>query len=84
MDASLRRQFRIYRALSMETTFSAFNLLNHAYFANPVSYLGSALFGQSTSSANLMLGLGSPTTGLTPLFQSGGPRTIEVGLRFTF
>lgn len=84
IDASVRRQFRLFEGLSMETSISAFNTLNHPTFANPVNYLGSALFGQSTSTANLMLGSGSPTTGLTPLFQSGGPRTIELGLRFTF
>lgn len=84
IDASLRRQFRLFEGLSMETSISAFNTLNHPAFANPVNYLGNALFGRSTSMTNLMLGSGSPTTGLTPLFQSGGPRTIELGLRFTF
>ena len=84
IDASLRRQFRLFRSISAEASISAFNLLNHPAFSNPVSYLGSALFGQSTSTANLMLGSGSPTTGLTPLYQAGGPRTVELGLRFTF
>jgi hypothetical protein len=83
-DLSLRRQFRLYRGSSVEAAVSAFNLLNHPSFANPVSYLGSALFGQPTSMANLMLGAGSPTTGLTPLFQAGGPRTVELSLRFSF
>jgi hypothetical protein len=68
IDLSLRRQFQLFHALSMETSLSAFNALNHPEFSSPVSYLGSALFGQSTSSANLMLGSGSPTTGLTPLY----------------
>ncbi len=36
------------------------------------------------STTNLMLGSGSPTTGLTPLFQGGGPRTVELSLRFSF
>ena len=84
IDANLRREFRLYERLSMEASVSAFNLLNHPTFANPVGYLGSALFGQSTSTANLMLGSGSPITGATPLFQAGGPRTVELGLRFTF
>jgi hypothetical protein len=84
VDASLRRQFRLFHSISAEASVSAFNLLNHPSFSNPVSYLGSALFGQSTSTANLMLGSGSPTTGLTPLYQAGGPRTVELGLHFTF
>jgi hypothetical protein len=84
IDASLRRQFRLYRGSSLEASVSAFNALNHPAFSNPVSYLSSPLFGQPTSMANLMLGSGSPTTGLTPIFQAGGPRTVELGLRFTF
>jgi hypothetical protein len=83
LDASLRRQ-RLYRGSSVEAIASAFNLPNHPAFSNPVGYLGSALFGQSNSMTNLMLGSGSPTTGLMPLFQSGGPRTIELSLRFSF
>jgi hypothetical protein len=84
LDASLRRQFHLYRNSSVEAVVSAFNLPNHPSFANPVSYLGSALFGQANSTTNLMLGSGSPTTGLTPLFQGGGPRTVELSLRFSF
>lgn len=84
IDASLRRQVRLYRGISAEASVSAFNLLNRPSFASPVSYLGSALFGQSTSMTSLMLGSGSPTTGPTPLFQAGGPRTIELSLRFSF
>ena len=84
IDTSLRRQIRLYRGTSVEAVVSAFNLLNQPSFANPVSYLGSGLFGQSTSMTSLMLGTGSPTTGLTPLFQAGGPRTVELSLRFSF
>ena len=84
LDTSLRRQVRLYRGISAEASVSAFNLLNHPSFADPVNYLGSALFGQSTSMTNLMLGSGSPTTGITPLFQAGGPRTVELSLRFSF
>ncbi len=52
------------------------NLLNHANFANPVSNLGSLLFGQSTSTAG---GFGG--------FGFGNPaynRRIDAQLRFTF
>jgi len=33
---------------------------------------------------NLMLGNGSPRSGLTPLFQPGGPRSVEIGLKLRF
>ena len=84
IDASLWRQLRLYRASSLEFSATAFNLSNQASFSNPVSYLGSALFGRPISMQSLMLGSGSPTTGLTPLFQSGGPRTVELSVKFSF
>jgi hypothetical protein len=84
IDASLRRQFRVRGRSSIETAVSAFNLLNHAGFSKPTGYLGSPLFGQPVSMQNLMMGSGNPTNGLTPVFQSGGPRTVEIGVKFTF
>ena len=84
IDASLQRQFRIFGGTSLETSVNAFNLLNHAGFANPVGYLGSPLFGEPVSMQSLMMGSGNPTNGLAPLFQSGGPRTVEIGLKITF
>jgi hypothetical protein len=84
LDASLRRQFRLFGRSSVEASASAFNLLNHASFSNPVGYLGSPLFGQSVSMQNLMMGSGNPTNGLAPIFQAGGPRTVEIGLKISF
>ncbi len=76
--------YRDNRGSLLEATVSAFNMPNRAAFANPVSYTGSALFGQPVSIANFMLGSGTPTTGQTPLFQAGGARTVEVGLKISF
>jgi hypothetical protein len=84
IDASLRRKFRLTDFMTLECSASAFNVFNHASFANPIGYLGSPLFGQPTSMQNLMLGAGTPNSGLTPLFQSGGPRTAEFGVKFSF
>jgi hypothetical protein len=33
---------------------------------------------------NLMLGTGSPGSGLAPMFQIGGSRSVQIALRFTF
>ncbi len=48
------------------------NVTNHGNFADPVRYLSSGFFGESVSLLNLMLGTGSPHSGLTPAFQAGG------------
>jgi hypothetical protein len=84
IDASIRKRFSLREKISMEASAAVFNVMNHPTFATPVSYLGSPLFGQSTSMGNLMLGSGSPGTGLTPVFQSGGPRTVELQIKITF
>ena len=41
-------------------------------------------FGQSTSMLNQMLGTGSPGSGLAPLLQTGGPRSLQGSVRFQF
>jgi hypothetical protein len=84
LDLSLRRSFSIRDRYALEFRAEAFNALNHANFGDPVSVLDSPLFGQSTSMLNLMLGSGSPGTGLTPAFQIGGPRALQFSLRFRF
>jgi hypothetical protein len=84
LDASLRRQVRLHGSLVLDVSASAYNVFNRASFSNPIGYLGSALFGQSTSMQSLMLGSGGPNSGLTPMFQQGGPRTVELGIKFSF
>jgi hypothetical protein len=84
LDVSLRREFALYRRSSLEASLNIFNLPNHPAFADPVPYLSSPLFGQSTSMQNLMLGSGTPNSGLSPLFQGGGARSVELSFRFSF
>jgi hypothetical protein len=83
-DAGLRRAFQCFRGTSLEVGFNIFNVLNHPAFADPVPFLSNPLFGQSTSMQNLMLGSGTPNTGLPPLFQTGGSRSAELSVRFSF
>jgi hypothetical protein len=83
-DLAIRRDFRWRDRYNLQVRLEAFNALNHANFADPTRYLNSALFGQSTSMLNLMLGTGSPGSGLAPILQSGGPRSLQASLRFRF
>ena len=83
-DTTIRRDFRLAARSSLEVGVTVFNVLNRPQFADPVPYLSWPWFGQSTSMQNLMLGSGSPNSGLASLFQPGGARSAEVLFRFSF
>lgn len=78
VDLSIRRRFRLYEGLGLEFRADAFNVLNQANFANPTGVMTSGNFGRSTQI--LSTGLG----GLNPLFQVGGPRSLQLSLRVAF
>jgi hypothetical protein len=81
LDTSLQRRFILWEGGSLEFRADVYNLLNRAHLADPVRFLSSPLFGQPASLLNLVLGAGRPNAGLTPAFQSGGPRAVQLGLR---
>ena len=84
IDLAVRRTFRLAERYSLEMRAEAFNALNQPAFADPVRFLDSPLFGRSPSMQNLMLGSGSPSSGLAPAFQTGGPRSLQLIVRFQF
>ena len=84
LDLAVRREFSAGEHRSLQLRIEAFNALNHANFADPVRFLASPLFGQSGSMLNLMLGTGSPGSGLAPVFQGGGARSLQIAPRFKF
>ena len=84
IDLAVRRDFPIRERQSLQFRLEAFNLLNHPDYGDPNQFLSSPLFGQSASMLNMMLGTGSPGSGLTPLFQSGSSRSIQIVLRYRF
>jgi hypothetical protein len=84
IDLALRREFRWRDKRALQVRIEAYNVLNEANFADPVKYLDSSVFGQSTSMLNLMLGTGSPGSGLAPTLQTGGPRSLQGSVRFRF
>ncbi len=84
LDLSLHRQFKLRRAGATEFRLDGFNVFNRANLSDPVRYLSSPLFGQPASMLNTMLGTGTPSSGLTPMFQSGGARSFQLSLRWRF
>jgi hypothetical protein len=84
LDLALQRDFLVTEHRSLQLRMEAYNALNHPNFADPIPFLASPLFGQSNSMLNLMLGTGSPGSGLAPIFQAGGARSLRFVLRFRF
>ncbi len=78
LDIALRRQFNLTERLNLQFRADAFNLFNQVNFANPTGILTSGNFGRATQI--LASGLG----GLSPLFQIGGPRSIQLALKLQF
>lgn len=76
---SVGRKFPLTDRLALQFRVDAFNFLNHPNFANPAGYIG---FGPTYLESAQMLnnGLG----GLNPLFQEGGPRSLQLSLKLSF
>jgi hypothetical protein len=79
VDATVARQFPLTDRLALQFRADAFNMLNHPNFANPGGFIQ---FGPSGFRAFEMANLG--LGGLNPLFQEGGPRSLQLSLKLTF
>jgi hypothetical protein len=82
-DISLRRQFVISERWRLNLSAQAYNALNNPNFANPSMNEGANLaspnFGVMTRMLNQSFGGGGGS-----LYQSGGPRSVELALRLQF
>ena len=83
-DLGLQRQFRVTEKTSLRFRGEFFNILNHPNFSNPTNTLTSALFGRSTQTLANGLGSGGANGGFNPLYQIGGPRSIQLALKLQF
>ncbi len=79
-DLALRRDFPIHERLRLQFRAEAFNVFNHPNFGSIYNFLfyGPTLFGQASTTLNTSLG------GLSPLYQIGGPRSLQLMLRLNF
>jgi hypothetical protein len=84
IDLTLRRQFKLRERLSLQARADLFNVFNHPNFGSPVNYLSSPQFGQSTQMLAGSLGSGGQGGGLNPLYQIGGPRSVQLALKLQF
>jgi len=84
LDFALRRQFALGEHLKLQFKADFFNIFNHPNFGNPVNMLDNSSFGESIQMLNRSLGSGGINGGLSPIYQIGGPRSIQLAVRLQF
>jgi hypothetical protein len=79
-DLAMRRDFPLHERLKLQFRAEAFNLLNRPNFGYLYSSTSDppSLFGRAESTLNNTLG------GLNPLYQVGGPRSLQLALKIIF
>jgi hypothetical protein len=85
LDFSLAKNFHFGERLRAQFRAEFFNILNHPNFANP--YGGQNGYGQNDPGAYQTFGCGCATPDIAaanPAVGSGGPRSIQLGLKFIF
>ena len=91
-DFAVHREFPIHESLKLEFRAEMFNVVNHPNFGPPLGDLGfpgalNPQFGQSTQMLGQSLGggnLGLGSGAFDPLYQVGGPRSIQFALKLLF
>jgi len=78
MNTAVRREFPLGERLKLQFRAEAFNIFNHPNFGTINPFFFQRTFGQATSTLNASLG------GLSSLYQTGGPRSMQLSLRVAF
>jgi hypothetical protein len=84
VNLALRRRLKLNEQINLQLRAEFINLFNHPNFGDPVGDLSSGFFGHSTSMLGRSLGSGGGNGGLSPLYQLGGPRAIQLALKMHF
>ena len=89
-DFAVHREITLYESMKLQFRAEMFNVLNHPNFGPPVGNLGnpSAVnpqFGQSFQMLGQSLAGGNVGAGaFDPLYQIGGPRSVQLALKLIF
>ena len=83
-DIAFQRQFNLTEKTQLRFRGEFFNIFNHPNFGPPDNNITDALFGYSTATLASSLGSGGANGGLNPLYQIGGPRSIQLALKLQF
>jgi hypothetical protein len=84
-DFAVHRDFGIRDLLKLQFRAEMFNVLNHPNFGPPFGSFGAGGFGLATQMLNQSLSSSSQGSGgFNPLYQIGGPRSIQVAMKLSF
>ena len=78
INMAIRREFPLSEKLKLQFRAEAFNVLNHPNFGYIDPNLSDATFGQATKTLASSLGT------VSPLYQQGGARSIQLSLKLLF
>jgi hypothetical protein len=85
VDFAVHRDIRLGATVKLQLRAEAFNLFNQVNLGPPTNALSSGLFGQATRTLASSLGAGGVAGGgFSPLYQVGGPRSIQLAVRLQF
>ena len=84
-DFAVHRDFPIRENVKLQLRAEMFNVLNHPNFGQPNNNLNSPTFGRATQTLNQSLSGGVVGSGgFNPLYQIGGPRSIQLAMKLIF
>lgn len=83
-DFAVHRQFHLTQKAGLQFRAEMFNVFNHPNFGPPLNLVGNGLFGLSTQTLGSSLGAGGGNGGFNPLYQIGGPRSVQLALKLKF
>jgi hypothetical protein len=84
-DFAVHRNFPIHESLQLQFRAELFNVLNHPNFGQPSGSFGQGGFGLSSQMLGRSLSGGNLGGGaFSPLYQMGGPRSVQFALKATF
>ena len=78
MDLAVRREFPLYDRLHLQFRAESFNVFNHPNFGLIDPEYSDLQFGQATRTLASSLGV------VSPLYQTGGPRSMQFALKLIF
>ncbi len=84
IDLAFQRDFLLTERVKLQFRSELFNIFNHPNFGLPDPRLGSPTFGVPTQTLAQNLGQGGSSGGFNPLYQVGGPRSIQFAFKLQF